>query len=75
VEISAVADEIRAHGDEHAHVFDSSAIGVEQDLHELGGFIARASFFDACVTLAEAGEAKAEQFLELVDDQTALPAG
>ena len=49
--------------------FDPAAIGVEQDLHELGRFVARARFLDAGAALAEAGEAEAEQFLELIDDQ------
>ena len=54
---------------EHAHVFDAAAVGVEQDLHELGRFVARARFLDPGAALAKAGEAEAEQFLELIDDQ------
>ena len=45
VEIGAIADEIRAHGDEHAHVLEASSVGVEQDLHELGRFVARRRLF------------------------------
>ena len=69
MEIGAVADEIRAHGDEHAHVLDAAAVGVEQDLHELGRFVPPSRFLDAAAAVAEASEAEAEQFLELIDDQ------
>ena len=69
MEIGAVADEVRAHGDEHAHVLEAAAVGVEQDLHELGRFVPLARFLDAAAAVAEAGEAEAEQFLELIDDQ------
>ncbi len=69
VEKRAIADEVRTHGDQHAHVFDSTAVGVQQDLHELGRFVARARFLDAGAPLAKAREAETEQFLELIDDQ------
>ena len=69
MKIGAIADEVRAHGDEHAHVLDTAAVGVEQDLHELGRFVPPSRFLDAAAPVAEAGEAKAEQFLELIDNQ------
>src|SRR5580704_14724292 len=69
VEIGAIANEIRAHGDEHAHVLDAAAIGVEKDLHELRRFVPPSRFLDAAAAVAEAGKTEAEQFLELIDDQ------
>jgi hypothetical protein len=38
----AIADEIRAHGDQHMHVDVGIAIGLKQDLHELRGRVASA---------------------------------
>src|ERR1700749_4553112 len=69
MEIGAIADEIRAHGDEHVHVLNAAAVGVEQDLHELSGLVPPSRFFDAAATVAEASKAESEQFLELIDDQ------
>jgi hypothetical protein len=74
VEIGAVADEIRAHGDQHAHVLKTPAVGVEQDLHELSRLVARFGLLYRRPAQAEAGKAEAEQFLELIDDQKQRPA-
>ena len=49
--------------------WDTAAVGVEQDLHELGRFVSPSRFLDAAAAVAEAGKAEAEQFLELIDDQ------
>jgi hypothetical protein len=69
VEIGAIADEVRAHGDEHAQVFDTTAVGVEQDLHELSRFVPPSRFLDAAAVVANASQTEAEQFLELIDDR------
>ena len=69
MEIGAITDEVGAHGDEDAHIFDPSAIGVEQDLDELGRFVALPRLFNSGAAAAEAGEAEAEELLELIDDK------
>src|SRR6185503_5939516 len=69
VETGAIADEVRAHGDEHTHVLEAAAVGVQKDLYELSRFVPPPRFLDAAAAVAEAGEAEAEQFLELIDDQ------
>ena len=53
--------------------FEATAVGVEQDLDELGSFVPLPRLLDAAAAVAEAGEAEAEQFLELIDDKEKRP--
>ena len=73
MEIGALADEIRAHRDQHVHLFEAATVDVEQDLHELGRFVAGAGLLDFGLTDAEPDQPEPEQFLELVDDQEQGP--
>ena len=54
--------------------FEASAVGVEQDLHEQSCFVARPASSIPARASPEAGEAEAEQLLELIDDKQQRPA-